>query len=339
MVNKENICRSQRLRPTPNRASHSHPMNKKMTRQIMRVRHLAVVLPAVGLVFGAANFVTAATPPYSQDFQGIAVGGSVPDFTPSAIGASSSTWGVVDDGTGNHVYRNTLTGGKGFSTIQFPTLGAAFPTNDFEISTVVHGVSLTGAANNNYTAGIVFLSSSTQPSGPINLDVADLNLSSVLSGANSGRMRLVEWTGTTAVVHPSSTQTNQPQVPSFHLSDSYLLDVKGTYLLGTLTAVFTVSDVATPGDTMSYTYLDTSPRTGSYFGLYTSMSSGGGTMTVDFDNFIVAVPEPSTLGLAELGAATLLIFRRRNYRAKLFPFKQPGAVITNCAFCCPKGRF
>jgi hypothetical protein len=34
-------------------------------------------------------------------------------------------------------------------------------------------------------------------------------------------------------------------------------------------------------------------------------------MTVDFDNSIVAVPEPSTLGLAGLGAATLLIFRRR----------------------------
>ena len=287
-------------------------MNKKTTRQITGVRHLAGVLPAVGLVFGAANFVTAATPPYSQDFQGIAVGGSVPDFTPSAIGASSSTWAVVDDGTGNHVYRNTLTGGKGFSTIQFPTLGSALPANDFEISAVVHGVSLTDAANYNYTAGFAFLSSSTQPSGPSGLFVADVNLSSVSSGANSGRMRIVEWTGTAAVVHPSSTQTSQPQVPNFNLSDSYLLDVRGTYnALGTLTASFTVSDVATPGDTMSYTYIDTSPRTGSYFGLYTSMGSGGGTMTVDFDNLIVVVPEPSSLALLAMGALFLARGRGR----------------------------
>jgi hypothetical protein len=67
------------------------------------------------------------------------VGGSVPGFTPSEIGATSSTWAVVDDGTGNHVYRNTLTGGKGFSTIQFPTLGLALPANSFEISTVDRG--------------------------------------------------------------------------------------------------------------------------------------------------------------------------------------------------------
>jgi len=216
----------------------------------------------------------------------------------------------VDDGTGNHVYRNTLTGGRAFSTVQFPTLGSALPANNFEISTVVHGVSLAAAANYNYTAGIAFLSSSTQPSGPTNLVVADLNLSSVASGANSGRMRLVEWTSTTAVVRPSSTQTNQPQVPSFSLNNGYLLDVKGTYdTLGALTAVFTVTDVATPGNTMTYTYSDTSPRTGSYFGLYTSMSSGGGTMIVDFDNLVVTVPEPSSLALLAMGA--LFLARRR----------------------------
>lgn len=290
-------------------------MSKKMSRQITRVRHLAGILPAIGLLLGAANIATSATTPYSQDFQGIAVGGSVPGFTPSEIGASSSTWAVVDDGTGNHVYRNTLTGGKGFSTIQFPTLGLGLPANSFEISTVVHGVSLTGAANYNYTAGIAFLSSSTQSSGPSGLYVADLNLSSVSSGANSGRMRLVEWTGTTAVVRPASTQTSQPQVPSFNLSNSYLLDVKGTYdTLGTLTAVFTVTDVAAPGNTMSYTYSDTSPRTGSYFGFYTSMASGGGTMMVDFDNLVVTVPEPSSLALLAMGALFLARWRGRGLR-------------------------
>jgi len=99
------------------------------------------------------------------------------------------------------------------------------------------------------------------------------------------------------------------------LSNSYLLDVKGTYdTLGTLTAVFTVTDVATPGNTMSYTYSDTSPRTGSYFGFYTSMVSGGGTMTVDFDNLVVTVPEPSSLALLAMGALFLARWRGRGLR-------------------------
>jgi len=292
-------------------------MNKKVNLHIQRVRHLAGVLPAVFLVFGAANFATAATPgtlPYSQDYQGITLGASPAENALSSNGASSSTWSVVADGTGNHVYQNVLTGGKGFSTIQFPTLGTPITANNFEISTVVHGVSLSSPTTVNYTAGLVFLGASNVTAGTVNnLYVADLNLSSDDSGADSGRMRIVEWpNSTTATVHPSSTITSQPQVPNFSLSESYLLDVKGIYnLSGALTAVFTVSSVATPTDTQSYTFTDSSPRTGSYFGFYTSMGGGGGTMTVDFDDLLVVVPEPSSLALLAMGAVFVAGWRSR----------------------------
>jgi hypothetical protein len=223
----------------------------------------------------------------------------------------------VDDGTGNYVYRNVLTGGKGFSTIQFPTFGTPIMANNFEISTVVHGVSLSSPTTVNYTAGFVLLGASDVTAGTVNnLYVVDLNLGSNGSGANSGRMRIVEWpNSTTATVHPSSTITSQPQVPNFSLSKSYLLDVKGIYdLSGTLTAVFTVSNLATPTDNQSYTFTDSSPRTGSYFGFYTSMGGGGGTMTVDFDNLVLVVPEPSSLALLAMGAVFVAGWRSHRLR-------------------------
>ena len=83
-----------------------------------------------------------------------------------------------------------------------------------------------------------------------------------------------------------------------------------------------MSDVANASDMNSYTFTDgpaggntiTVPRTGSYFGLYTSMRAGAGnSMTVDFDNFTV-VPEPSSLALTALGALSLAGLRRRILR-------------------------
>jgi hypothetical protein len=293
-------------------------MNKKAHLHLQRVRHLAGVAPVVFLVFGAAYFASAATPatlPYFQNYQGITLGASPAENALSSNGASSSTWSVVNDGTGNLVYRNVLTGGKGFSTIQVPTLGAPITANNFEISAVMHGVSLSSPSSVNYTAGLVFLGASNVTAGTVNnLYVADLNLSSNGGGADSGRMRIVEWpNSTTGIIHPSSTITSQPQVPDFSFSGSYLFDIRGSYnSSGTLTTVFTVSSVATPTDHQSYTFTDSSPRTGSYFGFYTSMGGGGGTMTVDFDNLAVVVPVPSSPALLALGAVFVAVRARKN---------------------------
>lgn len=302
-------------------------MNQRTIHQVTQALHFAGVATTV-LLLGTANCATAATTAYFQDFQGIPANGSVPDFAGSVNGTgASSAWNVVVNGA-SHVYENVLSGAassKGFSTMQFPQFGPAIPANAFEISVVVHGVSLNSASTINYTAGIVFLGNANVQAGTVdNLYVADLNLSSAGSGANSGRMRIVEWpNSTTASVFPSGTQTLQPQVPNFSLSKSYLLDVKGSYdVSGNLTVVFTTSDVANPSDMNSYTFTDgpavgntsTVPRTGSYFGLYTSMGAGAGnTMTVDFDNFTV-VPEPSSLALLAIGTLSLAGLRRRSAR-------------------------
>lgn len=150
-------------------------MNGKIIQSGPRSRRLAAGLSAVFFVCGAAHLATAATTPYFQNFTGIATNGTVPDFTTNMTVGASSSWTVVDVG-GNHWYQNTLTGnasgGKAFALIPFPALGPASPTNNFDLSAVVQGVSFSSPGSINYTAGLAFLSSSAQSSGPGDLFVA-----------------------------------------------------------------------------------------------------------------------------------------------------------------------
>lgn len=274
------------------------------------LRIVAVLLAGSIVVLGSAGYAGAVVTPYSQDFESIAAGGSLPNATIGTVTATTNTWSVVVDGSGNHLYQNSLqaTGAaKGFSSLQFTNLGPASSANNFEVSTILAPVSVGSPGTINSTAGLRFLSTNSGITD--DCYVADLNL-----GANAGRMRLVEFTGTTAVVYPSSTQTSQPLVPNFSITKSYLLDVKGTYDgSNALTVNFTVTEVGAPANTQTYAYTtDTTPRTGQYFGFYDSYSSGGSPMTVNYDNLSV-VPEPSCM--AFLACMTLGLIARRSRRS------------------------
>ena len=139
---------------------------------------------------------------------------------------------------------------------------------------------------------------------------------------NPGRIRLIEWTGAAAVISPDSTQANQPLVPNYSTLNTYQLDVLGMYdSLGRLSITATVTDVATPANTVTNTFTtgatvlspDATPRTGNYFGFYSSFS-GGVTEVTNFDNFSVTlVPEPSTWVLGASGLIALLGARRRRF--------------------------
>jgi hypothetical protein len=99
-------------------------------------------------------------------------------------------------------------------------------------------------------------------------------------------------------------------VPNFSLSDSYLLDVQGTYSGSSLTLTCTATQTNNAANTISYTYTDSAPQTGSYFGYFTSFSNGGNTMTVNYDNLSVT-PEPATMSLLVLGGLAALRRRMR----------------------------
>jgi len=257
--------------------------------------------------------------PYSQDFQGYGAGASLANENIGGTGAiTTNSWSAVVSG-GNTYYQNNLVGtsAKGLDSLQFNNLGSVLvPGTGFEVKVkLLPPTSVTAGAN--VTEGVRFLAST---SNTVNDAYAvDFNIGTT----NPGRMRLIEWTGSTAVVYPDSAQANQPLVPNYSALNSYWLDVVGTYdSLGRLSIAATVTDVGAPANTATSTFTsgasgalspDATPRTGNYFGMYTSFS-GGATEVTNFDNFSVTlVPEPNTLALLGVGVFGLLgcVWRRR----------------------------
>jgi len=271
----------------------------------------AAALLAAGSLHGA--IVTA---PYSDNYQSYGAGASMANENIGSTGSpTTNTWSTVVSG-GNTYYQNTLVGTsvKGLDSLQFSNLGPVLAAGTgFQVSVELLPPG-TVTAGTNVTEGVRLLASTTSTVN--DAYAVDFNIGTV----NPGRMRLVEWTGATAVVYPDSTQANQPLVPNYSSAKTYQLNVLGMYdSLGRLSITATIYDVATPADSATSTFTtganvlspDATPRTGNYFGLYTS-TSGAVTEVTNFDNFSVTlVPEPSTLALGIAGLIGFAGVRRR----------------------------
>jgi len=272
---------------------------------------------AVPLLVAGSVHAAVVTAPYTDNFQSYGAGASMANENIGFTGSpTSNTWSTVVSG-GNTYYQNNLVGTsvKGLDSLQFSNLGPVLAAGTgFKVSVeILPPTAVTSGTN--VTQGVRFLASTVSTVN--DAYAVDLNIGTT----NAGRMRLIEWTGSTAVVYPDSTQSGQPLVPNYSSSKTYQLDVLGMYdSLGRLSITATIFDVNTPADTVTSTFTtgasgalspDASPRTGGYFGLYTS-TSGAVTETTNFDNFgVTLVPEPSTLALGLAGLAGLLGVRRR----------------------------
>lgn len=276
---------------------------------------------AASLLAVAALDAATVTAPYSEDYQSYGAGAAMANEIIGGTGTvTTNTWTTVVNG-GNTYYQNNLvgSGAKGLDSLQFSNLGPVMAAGTgFKVSVQLLPPG-TVTSGTNVTQGIRFLASTTSTVN--DAYAVDLNIGTT----NPGRMRLIEWTGATAVVYPDSTQANQPLVPNYSVLNTYQMDVVGIYdSLGRLSVTATITDVATPSNTVTSTFTtgagstpafspDSTPRTGNYFGLYTSFS-GAATEVTNFDNFSVSlvVPEPSTLMLGAAGLIGLLGIRRRS---------------------------
>jgi hypothetical protein len=121
----------------------------------------------------------------------------------------------------------------------------------------------------------------------------------------------VEWTGTTAVVQPTSDTNSQPLIPNFAIGKTYELNVVGDYTGSVLTLTVTATEQGAPANQVSFSVTDSDLRTGTYFGYRGGLGGGAtGTFLMDFDNLEV-VPEPATLALLAFGALSLIRSHRR----------------------------
>ena len=271
---------------------------------------------AASLLVASPLYAASVTAPYTQDFQSLGAGVSLPDEIVGGTGTvTTNSWSTVVSG-GNTYYQNNLigTGAKGLDSLQFSNLGPVMaPGTGFQVAVQLLPPG-TVTAGTNVTQGVRFLASTTNTVN--DAYAVDLNIGTV----NPGRMRLVEWTGSGALIYPDSTQANQPLVPNYSATKTYQLDVLGMYdSSGNLSITATVFDVATPTDLATSTFTtgtnilspDATPRTGNYFGLFTSFS-GAATEVTNFDNFsVTVVPEPGTLMLGLAGLIGFVGVRRR----------------------------
>jgi hypothetical protein len=106
--------------------------------------------------------------------------------------------------------------------------------------------------------------------------------------------------------------TPTPGSFSYDATETYTLTVKGWYTGGTLNFEYKLSDPSQ--STITITGSDTTPLTGTYFGVRfrNGASSTTTTATIDYDNFSISVvPEPSAISLCGIGGFLSLVVARK----------------------------
>lgn len=253
----------------------------------------------------AAN--AAVTFPYLENFDGLQTGSG--DFTLSTGGA----WTLFDSGVGgNKLFQNSIlsTGGAMSSTasINFSGFLGGSTAQDFLISTEFK-LDLADTKSS-ITIGFGALGSTSTFGGGSSAPYYLADLVVADGGAALGRLRILEVAGS------NDTFAQKVSTVALNWEDTYRLTLQGTYVGGALNMSLTLVNLTTPDpetgsaiDTISGT--DPTPLTGTHFG-YRNRTNDAGEVQVKFDNFTVAVPEPSTVGLLGLGVVGLLARRRRS---------------------------
>lgn len=257
---------------------------------------------------------TGATAPYANDFSGT---GANTAFTTEA---ADLEWSV----TGG-VYKNTYAQTNSTATTNSISItGVAGHSFTIETQFTVQQIGTLNA--NGTTLGFgVFASSATFGTTSGNsLYLADFSFANATSSSTDvGRLRILAqgdtsgFTGNTIATNGLADANTSFGYLAIETGTTYTLRLQGSIVGSTLNMTLGLFDAA--GTTQigtSATASDTSPLTGEFFGYRNRISQGGGSSTIDFDNFSLttgsAVPEPSAYALlGGLGALGVVISQRR----------------------------
>ncbi|MCC6124660.1 MAG: hypothetical protein IT426_06850 [Pirellulales bacterium] len=274
---------------------------------------------AVCLMFCIAlpSVSQAATVPYSESFEGYAVGDTaVANFTEM----STSAWTIVSPGISGKSYENALSvfspgigvaaGQAASSAIEFPSLASS--TFTLHTRFRLDSLTLTGSyPGNTATVGLIARSADATPAST---SADRYQLSYFLDDDDAGHATGRLWLREDNLFFGSSFDAVSSSSLPVTIGDTYMLSLTGTQSGGSITLVGTLTNETASGSISVSATDSANLLAGSYFGYldHAYVNAGGTTAVhVAFDDF-AAVPEPSIpmLLVAGFAAASIGVWRK-----------------------------
>jgi len=268
-----------------------------MTHQHHRIIRYAAA--AASLLLSAAAVAVEA--PYTESFDSYATGSTPSNFVTGITGFGNlfSQWDVQNATGTAGVYRNLLGGQRAQSSAAINVTN--LQATDFVLSTTFvvdsHGV-VTPPALADIRVGLGALGSGPNfPSSGYQLSYELLDIGN--NSSTNGALQIYKADqligGFPFVTLPVAIGT------------PYTMTLTGTYSGSGLLLTGMLRD---GNSSITVTALDSTPQMGTYFGYY-NLAQGqvnrSAQVNVSYDNFSIAVPEPSELALVGVGAAFILV--------------------------------
>lgn len=247
----------------------------------------------------------AATPPYSDNFEGYAAGDTaVANFTE----VSTSAWTIASPSFSGKAYQNAIgvfSAGVGVAVAENSSAGIDFPllaSSSFALSTEFSIDTFTNTGSDVNNTGTIGMFARGTDATPASSSSDRYQVSYFLdddgSGHATGRLWLRE---VNLFFGDSLNEVSTTSLP-ITIGDVYKLTLAGTASGGSLSLTATLTDTTT-SSSISVSDTDaTNLLTGSHFGYFNHVrveDGGSVSLNADFDNFSM-VPEP--------GAAILVLF-------------------------------
>jgi hypothetical protein len=264
---------------------------------------------------------TAATPPYSENFDSYAAGDTpVTNFTET----STAAWTVASPSYSGGAYQNALSvvsSGVSVASAENASAAIAFPdlaSSSFLLSTTFRIDERTINGNDNNNTATVGLFARGADATPATSDSDRYQVSYYLDADGMGHPVGRLWLREVNLTYGDSLNQVSTTALPIVIGDIYQLSLTGAASAGSLALTATLTNT-TAGTSITVTDTDgANLLAGSNFGYFNHVfveDSGNVALNVDFDNLAVAVPEPGTITLLTAALAALATFRRRHARA------------------------